>query len=61
MREALKEVSRRRKIQLEYNKEHKLPQKSITKPIRERILPKKEEEPEFEEESLTPGEARRLV
>jgi len=46
MQEALFEVERRRKIQLEYNKKMGIMPTSIHKAIRERILPKVEEEGE---------------
>jgi len=46
MQEALFEVERRRKIQLEYNKKMGITPTSIHKAIRERILPKVEEEGE---------------
>lgn len=35
MKEAIKEVERRRKIQMEYNKKHRIKPKPIIKPIRE--------------------------
>lgn len=48
---ALFEVERRRKIQTEYNKEHGIIPQSIQKTIRERILPKHEEESESAREA----------
>ena len=64
MKEAIKEVKRRRKIQLEYNKKHNIIPQSIQKPIRESILPQSENKSEIEKirlNSLTPGEIKRLL
>ena len=44
MRRAIAEVKRRRKIQLEYNKKHKITPKPIIKPIREWPFAKRERE-----------------
>ena len=44
MRRAIAEVKRRRKIQLEYNKKHKITPKPIVKPIREWPFAKRERE-----------------
>jgi excinuclease ABC subunit B len=44
MREAIKEVERRRKIQMEYNKKYGVVPKPIVKPIREWPFAKKEKE-----------------
>jgi excinuclease ABC subunit B len=44
MREAIKEVERRRKIQMEYNKKYGIVPKPIVKPIREWPFAKKEKE-----------------
>jgi excinuclease ABC subunit B len=41
---AVEEIDRRRQIQLEYNKEHNITPKSITKPIRNRLIEYQEEE-----------------
>jgi excinuclease ABC subunit B len=68
MREAIDEVERRRKVQLEYNRKHGITPRSIEKPIRGKIV----EHPtrtkgqrvklaEIEVEALTPGEARKLI
>jgi len=63
MKEAIEEVNRRRKIQLAHNKKHKITPKSIQKPIRDCLLEKDEvEEVELvDEESLTPGEAKKII
>ncbi|MDP2860938.1 MAG: helicase-related protein, partial [bacterium] len=65
MRRAIEEVERRRKIQIRYNKAHDIVPKGISKPIRGKLVAKKEEI--FEEvnmDGLTPQEkketARRL-
>lgn len=42
MKEAIKEVQRRRKIQIEYNKRHKIIPRPIVKPVREWSFAKKE-------------------
>jgi len=42
MRRALDEVARRRQIQLSYNRKHKITSRSIVKPVRERLIAKKE-------------------
>lgn len=44
MKLAMEEVERRREIQLAYNKEHGIDPATIMKPIRERMIKKKEEE-----------------
>ena len=62
MKEAIEETQRRRDKQLEYNHKHNITPRSITKPIRDRIIPKKVEEKETTEtEGLTPGDARKLI
>jgi excinuclease ABC subunit B len=48
MREAIKEIERRRKIQIEYNKKYGISPKPIVKPIREWPFLKKEKEIEAE-------------
>lgn len=62
MKQAISEVERRRRVQLDYNLRHGITPKTIMKPIRERIVAKDEEKPEeIDLESLTPGEAKKLV
>ena len=38
MRAALKEVGRRRKIQLDYNRRHRITPRSVTKPVRKKLI-----------------------
>lgn len=45
MKEAVEEVKRRRKIQIRYNRKHGITPRSITKPIREAIVDRTEQEP----------------
>jgi len=47
MKSAIGEVQRRRKVQAEYNKKHGITPRSITKPMRERLIEKIEEETGF--------------
>jgi excinuclease ABC subunit B len=67
MKEAIKEVERRRKFQLGYNRSHGIIPRSIEKPIREKIAQttgkkgKKAKFGEIDIEGLTPGEARKLI
>ncbi len=77
MQRALDEVGRRRKYQLEYNKKHGITPKSITKPIREKLIDREEGErapwvfgskepvyeslPHLEVDAMTPMEKKRLV
>jgi len=44
IQEAIKEVSRRRELQIKYNQEHKITPKSIIKPIRERVIIESQED-----------------
>ena len=76
IREAVSEIERRRKYQLEYNKKHQIIPKTIYKPIREKIVEQKEEfllfdRPKVEvdesfltkinKESLTPYDKKKLI
>ncbi len=77
MERALSEVKRRREYQLAYNKKHKITPKSISKPIREKLIDRTEgekapwvfgsKEPMFESlphldlDAMTPMEKKRLV
>ncbi|OQA93279.1 MAG: UvrABC system protein B [Microgenomates group bacterium ADurb.Bin219] len=70
MREAIEEVERRRKIQIEYNEKHGITPKSIEKPIRNRIAPHSALKDsgrdtgrfmEIDLEALTPGEQKKLI
>jgi excinuclease ABC subunit B len=48
MQRALKEVARRRKYQLSYNKKHNITPKTIKKPIREKLINREKEETKIE-------------
>ncbi len=63
MKEAVREVERRRSIQLAYNKKHNIIPRTIQKAVRERIITKKVKKPaeEVDLDALTPGEAKKLV
>ncbi|MGB9911088.1 MAG: excinuclease ABC subunit UvrB [Microgenomates group bacterium] len=66
MMEAIAEVERRRKIQLEYNQKHGIIPRGIEKPIRERIVKKEKNQEEktlidIDLDSLTPGERKKLI
>ncbi len=77
MDRALKEVGRRRKYQIEYNKKHGITPKSIEKAIREKLVDRSEKEtpswvfgakehvyeslPHLEVDAMTPPEKKRLV
>ncbi len=77
MERALKEVGRRRKYQLAYNKKYKITPVSISKPIREKLVDREEGEkapwvfgskepiydslPHLEIDSMTPMEKKRLI
>ena len=63
MKEAIEEVNRRRKIQLDYNQKHGITPQTIKKPVRDRLVEKSEvqEESNFDEDGLTPGEAKKML
>jgi len=67
MRRAIKEVERRRKVQLEYNRLHKIKPQSIVKPIREKIIEEGVKESKYqgikdeELEAMPPTERQKLV
>ena len=77
MERALSEVKRRRKYQLTYNKKHNITPKSVSKPIREKLIDRSEGEkapwlfgskepmfdslPHLEIDAMTPMEKKRLV
>ena len=68
MEEAIKEVDRRRAIQVEYNRKHHITPKSIQKEIRARLVKKEEEEKEINEllelsnkEVILPDEKEALI
>ncbi|MEK7472915.1 MAG: excinuclease ABC subunit UvrB [Patescibacteria group bacterium] len=67
MERALSEVKRRRKYQLAMNKKYKITPKSITKPVRKRLIDKPTEDPvikmmtELNIESLTPMDKKILI
>lgn len=44
MNQAIAEVDRRRQVQVDYNKKHKIKPKSITKPIREQLIKREPKE-----------------
>ncbi len=72
MQEAIDEVDRRRKVQLTYNSEHHITPKSVTKPIRERLVEAEEAQAkedvqsllnlsEFDREAMTPQDQKRRI
>lgn len=67
MKEAIEEVKRRRKIQLNYNKKHNITPKTISKAIRAKLVEKeKEDSANFlielsEKEVLLPDEKEKLI
>jgi len=68
MKQAVEEVGRRRKIQLEYNSKHGIIPKTIEKPIREGFVNRSEKRDarsgkvwETDFESLTPGEKKKMI
>lgn len=63
MKAAIDEVSRRRQAQLAYNQTHQITPKSITKPIRDRMVQKVEESEKKPviEENMTPQDKKKYV
>jgi len=61
MKQALAEVIRRRKIQLEYNAKHGIVPQTIQKPIREALVIPKAEEEELTDEGMTPADAKKEI
>lgn len=68
MRQAIEEVERRRKVQLEYNKIHNIIPKSVEKPLREKIAENRSKTSSqihklenIDLDSLTPGEQKKLI
>ena len=72
MHRAIDEVDRRRRIQIEYNKKHKITPRSILKPIRKRILEKLPEDAgpvpikelnveDYEFKTLSENEKKRVI
>jgi excinuclease ABC subunit B len=68
MKEAIKEVNRRRKIQIEYNKKHNITPRSIEKNIRAKLVEQKEENQEInyllalsKKEVILPDEKEMLI
>lgn len=77
MQRALDEVNRRREYQLEFNKKHKITPSKISKPIRERLAEREEEDstnwiyetkeptlmklPDLNPETLTPSDRSKLI
>lgn len=60
MKQAVDEVLRRRKIQLEYNQKHGIIPQTIQKPIRDSLVVEEEKE-ELEVEAMTPADAKKEI
>ena len=61
MSQAIREVERRRRVQLEFNRQHGITPRSIEKPIRDRIVEKNSKLSKIDLDSLTPGEKKKLL
>ncbi|MGI5826292.1 MAG: excinuclease ABC subunit UvrB, partial [Patescibacteria group bacterium] len=61
MKQAIDEVLRRRKIQMEYNEKHGIIPQTIQKPIRDSLVILEEEEKELEVEAMTPADAKKEI
>ena len=64
MKQAIAEVERRRSLQLQYNREHKIIPQTVKKPVRQRLVEKAIHQPadgKIDLEALTPGEAKKLI
>lgn len=76
IREAINEIERRRKVQEDYNKQHKIEPKTIYKPIREKIIEREESDAFYDApkkditetilakinyDSLTPYDRKKIV
>jgi excinuclease ABC subunit B len=61
MKQAMEEVLRRRKIQIEYNEKHGIIPQTIQKPIRDSLVVLEEEEKELEVEAMTPADAKKEI
>jgi len=61
MNGAINEVNRRREVQIKYNQEHNITPKTISKPIRDALVEKIEEEEEMDISGMTPKDAKKLV
>jgi len=61
MNGAINEVNRRREVQIKYNQDHGITPKTISKPIRDALVEKVEEEEELDISGMTPKDAKKLV
>lgn len=61
IKQAVEEVNRRRKTQLEYNEKHGIIPQTISKPIRESLVTETEAETGLDIEGLTPADAKKVT
>jgi excinuclease ABC subunit B len=65
MKEAIKEVNRRRQVQIAYNQKHNITPQTIKKPVRDEIVPgwsKRNDQPmKIDPEALTPKEIKEKI